>query len=167
MKKLTLIRHAKSDWHSGASTDFDRPLNERGQKAASLMGQRLAGRGCNPDLLICSPAERARKTAKKIAKQINYPENEILLREEIYEASLATLVDLVKGLADEEEHVMLIGHNPGFSELGEWFTEDAPDWLPTCGLLDLELAIDRWADAAEDCGQLLLYDYPKRNHPES
>lgn len=162
MKKLTLIRHAKSDWHSEAETDFDRPLNKRGKKAAPLMGQRLAERGCTPDLLISSPAKRARQTAKKIAQQINYPETEIAYREEIYEAGLRTLVQLVFDLDDTLDHVMLIGHNPGFSELGQWFSLEANDWLPTCGLLELELPVDYWSQVTEECATLVLYDFPKK-----
>ena len=162
MKKLTLIRHAKSDWHSESQTDFDRPLNERGKKAAPLMGKRLSARDNFPDLLICSPAKRTRQTAKKIAKQLAYPENAIELREEIYEATLDTLIELTKELPDQHAHVMLIGHNPGFSEFGEWFTGEAPDWLPTCGLLELELPVANWAAIEQGCATLLLYDFPKR-----
>jgi len=162
MKKLTLIRHAKSDWHSGAATDFDRPLNERGKKAAPLMGERLAARGCLPDLIISSPAKRARQTAKKIAKHIDYPEDRIEYAEEIYDAACSTLVNLLRSLNDKTDDVMLIGHNPGFSELGEWLTANAPEWLPTCGLLELELACDSWAEIEEQSAALLLYDYPKK-----
>ena len=162
MKKLTLIRHAKSDWHSPVNSDFDRPLNGRGQKAAPLIGQRMAERGCVPDLLISSPAKRARQTAKKISEQIDYPETEIIFREEIYEAGLNTLIDLINQLDDSNAEVILIGHNPGFSDLGQWLSTEAPDWLPTCGLLELEVPISDWAKITEDCATLLLYDYPKK-----
>jgi phosphohistidine phosphatase len=162
MKRLTLIRHAKSDWSSAAISDFDRPLNGRGKKAAPLMGQRLAADGCAPDHLLSSPAKRARQTAKKIAGEIGYPPEEIEYRPAIYDADLQTLVDQVRGLDDSLNQVILIGHNPGFSELGQWLTSAAPEWLPTCGLLDLELAIERWADASADCATLLRYDYPKK-----
>jgi len=162
MKKLTLIRHAKSDWHSAAETDFDRPLNGRGKKAAALMGQRLAERGCSPHLILSSPARRAYETAETIAKLLDYPITEITFDRSIYEASLKTLIKLVRELDDELENAILVGHNPGFSELGEWLSDDAPEWLPTCGLLDLELAISDWAEAAEDCGIVSGYDYPKK-----
>lgn len=90
MKTLILIRHAKSDWHSAAGTDFDRPLNTRGKNVAPLMGQRLVDRGCLPDLLLSSPAKRARQTAKRIAKQLAYPEERIEYATEIYEDRLHT-----------------------------------------------------------------------------
>lgn len=163
MKKLTLIRHAKSDWHTAAATDFERPLNGRGEKAAPLMGQRLAARGCSPDRLLSSPAERARQTAKKIAEEIDYPQGRIDYREEIYEASLKTLVGIMHNLDAHDTDVILIGHNPGFSELGEWLTPEAPDWLPTCGVLELELPVERWSQAEEGCAALLRYDWPKKS----
>ena len=162
MKKLTLLRHAKSDWNSAATSDFDRPLNQRGKKAAPLMGTRLAERDSSPELLLSSPAKRARQTATIIAEQVDYPEERIEFAEEIYDAARLTLINLVKSLSDDFEDVMLIGHNPGFSELGEWLTPEAPDWLPTCGLLELELVCASWTEIGENCATLLLYDYPKK-----
>ena len=162
MNKLILLRHAQSDWHTGKS-DFDRPLNERGKKAAPLIGQRLADRADPPEQIISSPAKRARQTAKRIASEIGYPSEQIEYREEIYEASRQTLIDLLHEQSDSCDSLMLIGHNPGFSELGEWLTATAPDWLPTCGLLELELPITRWSAATENCAALLRYDYPKKS----
>ena len=162
MKKLTLLRHAKSDWHSAASTDFDRSLNSRGKKSAVIMGERLAASDTAPDLLISSPAKRARKTVQAIAKQLDYRESQIDYREEIYEASLKTLILLLHNLDDTLEQLIMVGHNPGFSELGQWLNSDAPDWLPTCGLLALELQIDSWSEATGNCAEILCYDYPKR-----
>lgn len=166
MKKLVLIRHAKSDWHSNAATDFERPLNKRGRKNAPIMGKRLAERGCSPDLLLSSPAQRARETAEAIAEQFNLTAADITFEQSIYEASLATLTKLVHSLDDELENVILIGHNPGVSELGEWLTDDAPEWLPTCGLLALELTIDVWSEASAGCAFLAAYDYPKKVGPD-
>lgn len=163
MKKLILIRHAKSDWHAEAATDFDRPLNKRGKKNAPAMGQRLAEHGCIPDLLLSSPAQRARETAEAVAKQLNLAKADISYDRSIYEATLETLIELVRKLDNELENVILIGHNPGISELGEWFTDDAPEWLPTCGLLALELTIDAWNDVAASCAYLVAYEYPKKS----
>lgn len=161
MKHLILIRHAKSDWHSAADSDFERPLNKRGKKAAPLMGQRLAARGYDPDRMVSSPAERARQTVGEIAKEINFPQQDIEFHEAIYEADLTTLLNLVRNLDDDADTIILVGHNPGFSELGQWLSDAAPDWLPTCGLLELELPIDSWAQINEQAAELLCYDYPK------
>ncbi len=162
MKHLILIRHAKSSWSEFGLSDFERPLNGRGKRNAPIMGQRLAERDCSPDRLISSPAKRARKTAKIIAQEIDYPENRIEWCEEVYEASLSTLIQLVRSLDEGVDSVILIGHNPGFSSLGSWLCPASPDWLPTCGIVELQLDTDSWADAEANCGELLCYDYPKK-----
>lgn len=162
MKTLLLLRHAKSDWHSAAASDFERPLNGRGKQAASLIGQRLAERAGRPERIISSPAKRARQTAKRIAVEIGFAKGAIEHNETIYEASLETLIDLVRSLDDRDDSVMLVGHNPGFSELGQWLTPEAPEWLPTCGLLELELPIETWRQLEAGCADLRLYDYPKK-----
>lgn len=160
MKHLTLIRHAKSDWYTG-ETDFDRPLNARGRKAAPLLGGRLAIRGACPELVLCSPALRARQTAEQILSAIGYPLEQVVFHPEIYEASLNTLIGLLEGVGNEVNDLLMIGHNPGFSLLGQWLNRRAPEWLPTCGVLSLELDLDSWRDCYEDCAVDLSFDYPK------
>ncbi|MFO7813899.1 MAG: histidine phosphatase family protein [Pelovirga sp.] len=161
MKKLTLIRHAKSDWNSGVARDFDRPLNRRGKKAAPLMAGRILHRGSVPDLLVSSPAQRAVETAVLLADELELPQEQIVYQQNIYEATPLTLVDIVRGLPDVE-HIALIGHNPGLSELGLWLCIQAPEWLPTCAVLELELAVADWSAVSSGCATLLYYDYPKK-----
>lgn len=161
MKKLTLIRHAKSDWGSGAASDFERPLNRRGNKAAPLMAGRILERGSAPDLLVSSPAQRAVETVELLAQGLELAQEQVVLRREIYEASLATLIEIVRHLP-EPDHIALIGHNPGLSELGLWLCPQAPEWLPTCAVLELELAADDWAAVSPGCASLAYYDYPKK-----
>lgn len=161
MKKLTLIRHAKSDWNSAVASDFDRPLNRRGNKAAPLMAARIRERDQIPDLLVSSPAQRAVETVELIAHELDLPQEQIVFQKDIYEASPTTLVKIVRHLP-ESEHIALIGHNPGLSELGLWLCAQAPEWLPTCAVLELELAVDDWSEVFPDCATLIYYDYPKK-----
>jgi len=161
MKKLTLIRHAKSDWSSGAASDFDRPLNRRGNKAAPVMAARLRERDQIPDLLVSSPAQRAVETAELLAHELDLAPEKILYQRDIYEAFLETLITIVRQLPDTE-HIALIGHNPGLSLLGQWLWPQAPEWLPTCAVLELELAVDDWPEIVTACATLLYYDYPKK-----
>lgn len=163
MKYLTLIRHAKSDWSKDSLPDFDRPLNSRGKKAAPLMGRRLAERGTIPELLISSPAKRARKTAKLIARKLGIPKHEIVYRPEMYAAGEETLVDVVGTLPGHCNHAALVGHNPGISELASWLCPQAPGWMPTCAILTLVLDSVNWKDIKGDCGHIHYYDYPKKN----
>jgi phosphohistidine phosphatase len=161
MKRLYLARHAKSSWKSSVAGDFERPLNKRGLKAVPLMGGRLRGRGCALDLLCSSPARRAEQTARMLAAAVGFPVTAIRYEPVIYAAEVETLIALVRALEEEFSTVMLIGHNPGLSELGAWLCAAAPDWLPTCGLLELELPVARWDRVEPGCARLLEYDFPK------
>jgi phosphohistidine phosphatase len=78
MKTIILVRHAKSSWKDLSLDDFDRPLNKRGKINAPLMGEKLKERQIMPDLILSSPAKRARKTATTIAKKIGYPKKKII-----------------------------------------------------------------------------------------
>ena len=165
MKKLTLIRHAKSDWSNVTLSDFERPLNTRGKKAARTMGRRMAVRKDVPELLISSPAKRARKTARSLAKELGIDREAIEYRKEIYDASRENLIDLVHALPEQTD-IALVGHNPGLTELAAWLCPDAPEWLPTCAVLQLELQIDAWDEAGPGCGRVRDYDYPKKKDSE-
>lgn len=162
MKRLTLIRHAKSDWSDATLSDFDRPLNSRGKKAAPKMGQRMAVAEVFPDLLISSPAKRARKTAHLIAYEIGCKKEAIIYQPEIFEAKLKTLIKLIAELP-EVDHVALIGHNPGLTDLAGWLNSEAPNWLPTCAVICFELGVDSWGEINQGCGTILLYDFPKKS----
>jgi phosphohistidine phosphatase len=161
MKNLTLIRHAKSDWSSGVNSDFDRLLNVRGKKAAPTMGRRMVETRILPDLLVCSPAKRAKQTAELLAEELDYNQTDIIYEPDIYEASVNTLINLVTGFP-AHEHIAIIGHNPGLSDLAEWLCLEVSDWLPTCAILSLELAITDWEEINKNCASLLRYDYPKK-----
>ncbi|SEA26380.1 phosphohistidine phosphatase [Desulfuromusa kysingii] len=162
MKHLTLIRHAKSDWSEAALVDFDRPLNARGKKAAFIMGQRMAKAGLSPDLVISSPAKRARSTAKLLAREIALPKTAISYQTEIYAASLTTLQQIISSFPDVA-HIALIGHNPALTNLAKWLNPQAPDWLPTCAVINFQLAIARWENISTGCGTILFYGDPKNS----
>ena len=85
--RLTLLRHAKSSWEDDRLDDSDRPLNERGERDAPLMGRRLRARGARPTLILTSPAVRARRTAQIVAREIGYPAEFLQREEELYLAS--------------------------------------------------------------------------------
>ncbi len=161
MKRLTLIRHAKSDWTDPDCGDFDRPLNNRGKKAAPLMGRRLAEKDLVPQQLLSSPAKRARKTSLLLAREFSLVKQEITFDDRLYEASLLTLIELLRELPDVA-YVALVAHNPGLSELGGWLCPAAPEWLPTCAALTLDLPVVSWGQVSCGCATLFDYDYPKK-----
>jgi len=125
------------------------------------MGRRLAARGGAPDIIVSSPATRALATARVIAEAVGYPVDGIREDERIYMASPAELLEAIRGLDDGHERVFLFGHNPGLTELVNELSEPALDNVPTCGVVELRLAADRWADLSPDKIQRADFDTPK------
>lgn len=161
MLRLTLIRHAKSSWDHADLSDFERPLNPRGRRDAPVMAARLRDSRRLPDRLVSSPALRAITTARLFAAELQMPPEQIEVRSRIYDASLATLVEVVRELDPQARHVALFGHNPGFSELARWLATCPFYDMPTCAVAGLELHIDTWSELASGCGQLHRYLFPK------
>ena len=116
MKTLFLLRHAKSDWNDSSLRDFDRPLAARGERDAPRIGKALRKRGPLPDLIISSPAARAKATIEAVTKaaKLNL---EIRFDEAVYGASSPELISLIRGLPDKNSCLLLVGHNPGFEDL--------------------------------------------------
>ena len=112
MKKLFLIRHAKSSWEYTALPDKDRPLNDRGKRDAPKMGKRLAKRDVKPDLILSSPARRALTTAEIIAKKLDYKRKNIVVEDRLYSSAVHDLLNVVQKLGDKLERVMLLAIIP-------------------------------------------------------
>lgn len=116
MKKLSLLRHAKSSWDDSVLRDFDRPLNERGKKAAFTMGKEAKKRDIRPDRVIASSAMRVKETLNFFFD--GYGEAlSPLWDQRLYLASAATLIDIIQETEETVEHLMLVGHNPGLEDL--------------------------------------------------
>jgi len=162
MKKLFLVRHAKSSWDDPSLDDIDRPLNDRGKNNAPEMGERLKKQGILPDLLISSPASRARSTAKKLAKKIGYAKNEIQINDGLYHGSDDILIDIVRNLPDTAESVMLFGHNPGFTYFANQLCNINIYNIPTAGVVAIDFPMDSWQDVEFGKGELVFFDYPKK-----
>lgn len=163
MKQLFVIRHAKSSWGDPSLCDRDRPLNKRGKHDAPLMGRVLRERGAQPDLMVSSPARRARKTALLIADEIGYPREEISIDERIYEAGTAGIVGLIQALPESAERVYLIGHNPVLTDLVNQLAGDVVSHLPTCAIAAIEFAVEAWSETMPGAARLMFFEYPKRH----
>ncbi|MBW2231005.1 MAG: histidine phosphatase family protein [Deltaproteobacteria bacterium] len=162
-KHLTLIRHAKASVnHRGGRGDFDRPLAERGERDAKRMATRLAAIGFAPDLLVSSAAERALQTAHEIAGRIDDLAESIVTRDDMYLASARALLDIVRETEAGVRHLVLVGHNPGLSDLWDWLVDERGGGLPTGGIARLELSVGSWLDASQGDAILLDFDHPRR-----
>ena len=162
MKRLYLIRHAKSSWDDPKLPDFDRPLNDRGKRDAPRMGRRLAEAGHRPDVLLSSPARRAFSTAKRVARALGFRQDDILTNSRLYHADENQLLREVQAQGDEAGSLMLFGHNPGLTEFATRLCRHPFGNVPTCGVVCIDFAVDRWQEVAYDQGVLQLYDYPKK-----
>jgi phosphohistidine phosphatase len=163
MKTLTLIRHAKSSWKDPTLPDWDRPLNKRGRRDAPMMGGRLAAREAYADLLITSSAVRAMTTAEAIAAEIEYPADEILVAERLYGADEFEILEVIQNLDDAWDRVMLVGHNPGLTDLVNALSPTGIDNLPTCGIVELTYDTESWALVGRIDSVAVDYDYPKKD----
>lgn len=163
MKQLYLIRHAKSSWDHPGLSDFDRPLNKRGERDAPRMGKRIKEREVAPDLMLSSPANRALTTCKEIAKILGYAKERIKTDERLYHADEDDMLHVLSEQTDNNEIIFLYGHNPGLTTFAnELFNQNIPN-IPTCGIVAGKLNISSWKEIELGCGKMELFDFPKRN----
>jgi len=151
MKRLTLLRHAKSERVSPTGSDFDRSLNDRGRADSKRMGQEIRALGLGFDLVLASPAQRVVETVEGVGGISP------VFDERIYDASTRQLLDIVQSTEDQVGSLMLVGHNPGFERLAARFTDEEVDDIPTAALVEIELPIDHWRDADEGSGRLIRF----------
>ena len=160
MKTLYLARHAKSSWKHPELSDIERPLNKRGKRDAPYIGNLLKEKGVKPDILISSPAVRARKTAVVIAGLIDYPKSKILIDENVYESSSTELIKIIQSFGDKYNSVMMFGHNPAFTMLNNYLTDSFIDNIPTCGVVGIRFN-SSWKKINGDSGKAFFFIYPK------
>lgn len=165
-RELLLLRHAKSDWESGAATDFDRPLAKRGKNDAPKVGAWLYREGLVPDHVVSSPAERARQTVEKVCKRLDFKKKRIIWEPDVYEADISDLLDVLARCPAKATTVLVVGHNPGLEELvlhlaGEEIERPSDGkLLPTAAVARLEMPED-WSQLAPGSAQLISITRPR------
>ncbi len=163
MKKLYLIRHAKSDWSEEDRSDFERSLNKRGKKDLPFMAQRLKKFGIKPDLILSSPAKRAKKTVKVLAETIGYPCDKISYEESLYDSSYTAYRYLLDSLDEKFNSVFIVAHNPTLTEVGERLSGAILTNIPTCSIVCIEFDVKSFKDIEEESGKIIFFDYPKKH----
>lgn len=165
-RELLILRHAKSDWDTGAVTDFERPLNKRGRSDAPRVGAWLYREGLVPDHVVSSPAERARQTATKVCKRLDFKKKKIVWEPSLYEAGVSAILEVLARCPTEAATVLLIGHNPGLETLIQHLTGedlDIPEdgkLLPTATVARLEMP-DDWNRLTPGSAQLVSLTRPR------
>jgi len=161
MKVFYLIRHAKSSWGDPQLRDIERPLNARGLRDAPFMSQMLKGKGEVPNQIISSPAVRAHTTSKYFAEAFDIATEEIVLEKNIYEAYPEQVIEIVQGLDDALQTVLVFGHNPAFTSLANMFSEEYIANVATCGIVRIVSTSKTWADIDTTNTKVAEYLYPK------
>lgn len=161
MKILTIVRHAKSSWDDPSLRDHDRPLNKRGHRDAPAMGLRIAEHGVRPSLIVSSTAVRAWTTAKAVAKAVGYPYEFLEKEPQLYHASVDRILDLIRAQDDRCNNLMLVGHNPGFTDFANFLVPGLTHNLPTAGVVSVEIDRDDWDLYERPKAKLLVHDWPK------
>lgn len=136
---LVICRHAKSDWTRNVR-DFDRPLNKRGLKDAPKMGKLLAEYGFKPDMIISSPANRAKTTAELVATEMQYETHAIRLEQSLYDEGPGNELSIIQDLPESIQEVMIFGHNPTQEGIARYLLgTEATVTMPTCAMIAFEV----------------------------
>ncbi|MFN3997809.1 SixA phosphatase family protein [Algoriphagus sp.] len=161
MKKIILVRHAKSSWDDPFLNDHDRPLAERGIADAPIMAKRLKKKGIVSDLILSSTALRAAETARTTAKILGYPAEQIHWEKGLFHASPNQILKIIRMQNDAANTILVFGHNPGFNDLIIYLGGDL-DNLPTSGQFGFKLKTDHWAELKPETVEVWFFDYPKK-----
>lgn len=161
LKTIFIIRHAKSSWTEIDARDFDRKLDLRGHNDAPRMAKILKAEGVQPDLIVSSPAMRAKTTASYFSKEFGIDDQNIDFQSDIYEAMESDIWHTIKDLPNTAKVVFLFGHNPTLTYFTNRFNATPIDNLPTCGIVRIDMSVDDWALFSEKNAKVTGLWYPK------
>jgi phosphohistidine phosphatase len=164
MKTLIIVRHAKSSWANADQTDFERPLNDRGNRDAPEMAKRLLDKKININHLVSSTAKRAMQTCVHFSKILNIAKDEIQKEEILYHSSSETIHYVVGKINNDYDTVTVFCHNPGITDFVNTLLEEVKiDDMPTCGVFAVKADIADWKEFYSAEKEFMFFDYPKLN----
>ena len=155
------MRHAKSSWKYPHLNDFERPLNSRGKRNAPMMGRILRDESVMFDQIISSPAKRAITTARTIASEMGYSEDNIADERRFYGAHPSNIIEILRDLDNSVSHAAVFGHNPTFHSLVEQLVNTTIEKFPTCAAATISLDIDTWRELKAASGTLTALRLPR------
>ncbi|WP_407524668.1 histidine phosphatase family protein [Lacibacter sp. MH-610] len=161
MKKLLIIRHAKSSWANSNESDFERPLNDRGRMNAPEMAERLVKRKVLPDVIISSAAKRTVETSLLMMKQLGLQQQQLIKKQELYLATPETILETILSLDDAWQTAAIIAHNPGVTDFVNSICEVKVDDMPTCAVYAVQIKTDSWKNFSTAAKEFLFFEYPK------
>jgi phosphohistidine phosphatase len=164
MKTLLLIRHAKSSHSFGVSSDFDRPLNDRGFREAPEMGRKLFKNNIPIDLFVSSPAVRAKTTAELFASEYGRKLKDILFVPALYHANPEIFSQVVRSLDNRFDHVAVFSHNPGITDFAGSLSSARISHMPTCSVFAVTVPVDSWKDFSTAEKSFLFFYQPEEKN---
>ncbi len=159
MLTLYLLRHAKSSWDNESKLDFERPLANRGRKAAALIGELIQEKGIDFDLVLVSTAVRTRETIELIKERAKF-RGEIRYDERIYEATVSQLLEIISQIDNDRQNLLLVGHNPGIEELLALLTGEQQS-MTTANFAKIKIEATKWSASLANKGTLEWIIRPK------
>ncbi|HYG39404.1 MAG TPA: histidine phosphatase family protein [Cytophagales bacterium] len=160
-KHLYLIRHALAESQGAGLKDFDRSLLTSGYSEASRIGKKLSDKGIAVDKVISSNATRAAMTTELICSQIKFPLSNVIFEQDIYEASVRSLLSLINNTEENINTLMIVGHNPVISYFSEYLVSEQIGALPTAGVVAIELEVNSWKEVTASTGKIEFLEYPE------
>ncbi len=160
MKKLYIIRHAKTINSHGNMKDFDRYLKPQGHDDAKTMAKLILENYPAPELIISSPAKRAQQTSNIFSEILNYDSQKIINDENIYYGGINELSNIFTNIDNSISIAMLIGHNPTVHEMINHFIDGHVYIFPPCSITGIEFDIENWKNIKPHQGKLFLYEKP-------
>jgi phosphohistidine phosphatase len=161
MKQLVVVRHAHAHGLEPGLEDFERRLDRRGRAEAEAMAEKAKDLALVPDHLITSPADRAVATAREFARALGFPLPRIRHDDRVYLAEPERLVAIVRGLPDDLDRVMVVGHNPGLSQFAAWLTGEDLGQLPTAAMYAARGDLASWRDLDRGVLERVAYEWPR------
>ena len=159
MKKLYIVRHAKSSWKEGVD-DYDRGLKKRGKLNSPFMAGKLISRGAKIEHIICSSAKRTKKTTALMNEVLGLSSSHIELKKELYLASPKTIITQIQKTSDRVNELMIVAHNPGVTQVVNFLANEHFENIPTAGIACILFDIDSWEEIKNN-GKLGFFVYPK------
>lgn len=161
MKELLIMRHAKSSWDNANLGDIARPLNEKGLHDAPLMGEQLASLDFSPQIIYCSTAQRTRQTIALVCAAASWNAELISYETELYTFDTEDVLKFIKSIPEQFQSVMLVGHNPAYTYLFNFLSDDTIENLPTCGACLLRFDVEQWSELLHKKGETLWIGSPR------
>ncbi len=159
-KTLIIARHGKSSWDYLEVSDIDRPLKERGIKNVYEIAEKMLNRKIIPEMIISSPACRAIHTAIIFMRVMSIPDHHLLVNSDIYHADVDDLMKIINQTNNDIRNLMIVGHNPTFTELVNYLSDLGISNIPTAGSVILEFKISDWKDIDKKNYYLGIYEFP-------